>query len=69
LKIWKANMRYQKRKAIAEKIAAKTHTSTSVVIQDVLPYLQIALKKDRQLGDLMAEEFELGKDELEWLRK
>jgi len=69
LKMWKANMKYQKRKAIAEKIAAKTHTSTKTIIQDMLPYLQVAMKKDKQLSEAIAEEFELGKEEVDWLRK
>lgn len=69
LKLWKANMKYKKRKAIAEKIAEKTHTSTKTIIQDVLPYLQIAIKKDAKLSAAIEEEFELGKDEMAWLRK
>ncbi len=69
LKIWKANMKYQKRKAIAEKIAAKSHCSTKTVIQDMLPYIQVAMKKDQQLSSNLGEEFELSKEEIDWLRK
>ena len=62
-------MKYQKRKAIAEKIAEKTHTSTRRVIQDTIPYLQQIFKKNKALSKELAEEFELDKDEVEWLCK
>jgi len=71
-KIWEADQLTEipgVGKAIAEKIADKTHTSTNRVIQDMLPYLQIAMKKNKQLSNAIAEEFELGKDEIEWLSK
>ncbi len=69
LKIWAANMKYQKRKAIAAKIAEKTHTSSSRVMKDTLPYLQVLFKKNKKLGEEIAESLELEKEELEWLRK
>ncbi len=69
LKIFIANMKYQKRKAIAEKIAAKTHTSKKEAIKSTLPYLAIIAKNDKNAGDQIAREFDLDKEELEWLRK
>ena len=69
LKIWSANMKYQKRKAIAAKIAEKTHTSSSRVMKDTLPYLQVIFSKNKKLGKEMAESLELEKEELAWLRK
>lgn len=67
LKIWQANQRYAQRKDIAEKIAAKTHTSRKRVIQDVLPYLRHTFKKGNPMGKALAEEFELSSEDMEWM--
>jgi replication factor C large subunit len=67
LKIWQANMKYQKRKAIAEKIAAKTHSGTNRVIKEVLPYVRI-MCKNRDCAENIQKEFELEKEEIEWLK-
>jgi len=69
LKIWQANMKYQKRKAIAEKIAAKTHSSRKVVIRDVMPYMQEICKKSKKDAERMKAYFELGPEEIEWMVK
>ncbi len=69
LKIYIANMKYQKRKAIAAKIAEKTHSSAAAVIKDTLPFLQEAMRKNKNFANEIAEEFELDKDEVEWMRK
>jgi replication factor C large subunit len=66
LKMWRANMKYQKRKAIAAKIAARTHTSTRKAIQSSLPYLRLMIQKG---GDKISKELELDKEEIEWLKK
>ena len=65
LKLWRANMRNAKRKAIAEKIAQNTHTSTKRVICDTLPYLKFIFKKRK--GEDIIEELELSEDEVAWL--
>lgn len=73
LKIWRANMRYNKRNAIAEKIALATHTSKSRVLNDTLPYIkQVFMQKNVKSKDIaksLAEHFELDKDEIRWLEK
>ena len=69
LKLWRANMKYQKRKSIASKIADKTHTSSKRALQDTLPYLSIIFRKNKKLAGQLAQEFELDKDEVEWLKK
>ncbi len=69
LKIYIANMKFQKRKAIAEKIAAKTHSSRKEVMQGTLPYLQLIFRNSSGLSEKIAEEFELDREEVEWLRK
>jgi len=68
LMIWMANMKYQKRKAIALKVAEKTHTSTKTAIQDTIPYLQFMFRND-ELGNQLAESFDLEPEEVAWLKK
>ena len=67
LKIWQANMKYQKRKAIAEKLAAITHTSAKRTIQE-LPYLQMIFKKGHPSAAKIADAADLDEEEVEWLR-
>ncbi len=69
LKLWMAKMKYAKRKAISQKIAEKTHSSSKQVIKDTLPYLQVIFNKNKKQSDLIAEELELNNEEVEWLRK
>ncbi|MBS3121691.1 replication factor C large subunit [Candidatus Woesearchaeota archaeon] len=67
LKIWRANMKYQQRKAIAEKIASKTHTSVKDTIKSTLPYVQYIMKKNKSSRVKLGEFFELDKEEVEWM--
>lgn len=69
LKVWMANMKYNKRKAIAEKIATVLHTSSKRVINDILPYVQVICKKSKNASEKFEIEFDLNKDEVEWLKK
>ncbi|MCK5282448.1 MAG: replication factor C large subunit [Nanoarchaeota archaeon] len=68
LKLWWAKQKSMKKKAIAEKIAHHTHTSKREAIKS-MPYFQIMFKKDKQLASKLAQEFDLDKDELTWLKK
>jgi len=63
-----ANMKYAKRKAIAEKIAAHTHTSTKRALQDHYPYIKVMCKKNKKLAEELADDFGFDREELEWLR-
>jgi len=47
LKIWQANMKYAKRKAIAQKLAEKTHCSSKRALQ-MLPYVKESVKNDSE---------------------
>ena len=69
LKIWMANQRYMKRKAIAQKIAEKTHTSSKAVLRDTLPYLHPAFRKSRKMAEQLSKYLDLNDDEIGWLRK
>ncbi|MFH1440305.1 MAG: replication factor C large subunit, partial [Candidatus Woesearchaeota archaeon] len=64
LKIWQANMKYQKRKAIAEKIALKTHNSVKDTITNTLPYIQIMMQNNKDKKKKLAEFFDLDKEEV-----
>ncbi|MEM4336776.1 MAG: replication factor C large subunit [Candidatus Woesearchaeota archaeon] len=66
LKMWLANQKYSKRKAIASKIAEKTHTSTSETIKNFW-YFQIIFQKNKKMANAIAEEIGLDKEEVEWL--
>ncbi|MAH32861.1 hypothetical protein CL615_00540 [archaeon] len=69
LKLWWAKQKSMKKKAIAEKIAEKTHSSSKDVIKNSLPYFQLAFKKNKSFRESFSEELDLSKEEVEWLRK
>ncbi len=69
LQIWKANMKYQKRKSIAEKIAAATHISTKRALQDTVPYIQHIFQNNKELSDQVAVTLDHSNEEVAWLRK
>lgn len=60
LKLWKAKMKYGKRRAICEKIAEKCHISSKRAMKEVFPYFQNALKCE-------AESLGLDEEEVTWL--
>ncbi len=66
LRIWQAKQKNAKKKEIAAKLAAGTHTSTRVAINQV-PYLQALFRRGH--GEEIAQELELNDEEVEWLRK
>ena len=69
LKLWWAKQKLMKKKAIAGRIAEKTHSSVKDVIKNTLPYLQVAFKKNRDFRTELTNELDLSKEEVEWLRK
>ncbi|MBN1503085.1 replication factor C large subunit [Candidatus Woesearchaeota archaeon] len=68
-KIWQANRKFAKRKSIAEKIAENTHTSVNVALKETLPYVETIFKKNKQMAEHIAEELQLDKEEIIWLRR
>ncbi len=68
LKIWMANQKYAKRKAIAEKLAERTHTSWRVA-QKEMPYLQHIYRNNGIMAEGITIYLELNDDEAGWLRK
>jgi replication factor C large subunit len=67
LKIWMANMKNMKKKAIAEKIAAKTHMGKRQAFRDTLPYLRNIFRHDRKQGARIAEFLDLDSEQAEYL--
>ncbi len=69
LKIWRANMIYNRRKAIAQKVARATHSSPATAIQQAMPMLQVVAKNQPEQARLLSEELDLDDEELDWLKK
>lgn len=70
LKIYMANRKYQKRLAICEKIADKTHTSKKDAVKNTYPFIQeIMRNSERPEVQKMAEYFDLDKEEVAYLRR
>jgi replication factor C large subunit len=68
LTIWLAKQKYAKRQAIAEKIAAQVHTSSSHATQHVVPYLKVMFR-NKAMALALAEEYDLDAEEVGWLQK
>ncbi len=69
LKLWWAKQKSMKKKAIAEKIAERTHSSKKEVIKNTLPYLQVAFKKNKNFRERLTNELDLSMEEVEWMKK
>jgi replication factor C large subunit len=69
LKLWRANMKYQKRKSIAEKISPLIHYSQKDTMSKVLPYLSLMMSKNKEFSKKTSDLFELDKEETDWLKK
>jgi replication factor C large subunit len=68
LMIWQANMKYAKRKAIAQKIAAKTHCSAKRALHSSLPYIKAIFQNSNTTASQLADEFDFDDDEISWLK-
>jgi len=69
LKLWQANMKYQKRKELAKKLAPILHTSPKEITQSTIPYLQLIFKKNKKMSEEIAKELKLEGEEILWLKK
>ncbi len=68
LKLWWAKQKGMKKKAIAAKIAEKTHCSVKEMVKNI-EYFKVIFKKDKEMGESITEYARLDKEEVEWLRK
>ncbi|MFH1064814.1 MAG: replication factor C large subunit [Candidatus Woesearchaeota archaeon] len=71
LKIYIANRKYQKRLAICEKIAEKTHSSKKEVVKSTYPFIKAMFKKgkDNAILSKIADELDLDSEELDYLKR
>ncbi|MEK6964254.1 MAG: replication factor C large subunit [Nanoarchaeota archaeon] len=69
LKIWQANQRNAKRKAIVSKLAECTHASSKRILRSSLPYLLAACKQNKAFANQLGDSLNLEKEEVEWLSK
>jgi len=67
LKLWWAKQKSMKKKAIAQKIAEKTHTSVKQTIKN-FDFIKTFFK-DKAMAEKMIKEFDLNKEEIEWLNR
>src|SRR3989338_7629984 len=68
LKLWWAKQRNAKKKAIAEKIALKTHSSKKDILKSTMPYIPIMFK-NKEMGKNLTEELGLNPEEIDWIKK
>jgi len=66
LKIWIANQKYAKRKAIAEKISEMNHCSTKKAMS-IFPYIHLIFKMNKERSKDIASFLGLTEDEIRWL--
>ena len=57
-----------KKKAIAQKVAEKTHSCTKEILKN-FEFMQIIFKNNREMANNMIKEFDLNKEEIDWLNK
>ena len=55
LRMWQFNQKNAKRKAIAAKIAEKTHTSSKRIIKDTLPYIMQIFQSNKAIADNLSD--------------
>ena len=67
LKMWWAKQKSMKKRAIAEKIADKTHTSKREALKS-FEYFR-GMFRDKAMSNALAKELELDKEEVAWLTK
>ncbi|MFC2134821.1 replication factor C large subunit [Bacteroidota bacterium] len=67
LKMWMANQKNMKKKAIAEKIAAKTHSSKKEAMQNDLPFIREIFRRNPEESEKLVDFFQLEKEEVDWL--
>ena len=68
LKLWWAKQKSMKKKAIAEKIAFKTHTSVKQMLKNI-DYFKVIFKENKEMADSISEYLDLNNDEIEYLEK
>jgi replication factor C large subunit len=68
LKLWWAKQKSMKKKAIAAKIAEKTHSSVKEVLKDI-EYFKVIFKKNKEMANSITKYADLDREEVAWLKK
>ncbi|MBU0615762.1 MAG: replication factor C large subunit [Nanoarchaeota archaeon] len=68
LKLWWAKQKSMKKKAIAERIAEKTHCSVKSAIKNI-DYFQTIFKNNKDMARGIAHQLDLDKEQVAWLSK
>jgi len=68
LKMWWAKQKSMKKKAIAQKIAEKTHSSVKEIIKN-FEFIKFIFKNNKEMANNLIKQFDLNKDEVQWLNK
>jgi replication factor C large subunit len=69
LKIWIYGNKNLRRKQITEKISGKLHVSKKKAFKEVVPYIKLTYKKNKDFAKNFEKEFEISPEEIEWLKK
>lgn len=67
LKLWWAKQKAAKKKEIAAKIAAKSHSSAKEILKSTMPYLPVMFKNKEMRNNLIAQ-LDLNEEEVNWLK-
>jgi hypothetical protein len=68
LKMWWAKQKSMKKKAIAQKIAEKTHSSAKEIIKN-FDFIKFIFKNNKEMAENLTNQFDLNKEEIQWLNK
>ena len=60
-------MRNAKKKAIAEKLAKATHTSSKAAFKSIM-FLKIIFNKNPEMCEKISDNLELDEEEIKWLK-
>ncbi|MBR9691858.1 replication factor C large subunit [Candidatus Woesearchaeota archaeon] len=68
LKMWWAKQKNMKKKAIAAKIAEKTHTSSKQILKNI-EYFKVIFQNNEEMAEKIADDLDLNQEEVDWLKK
>ncbi len=67
LKLWWANQKAAKKKDIAEKIAARTHSSKKEILKSTMPYIPVIFR-NKSIRNTIINYLDLNEEEVEWMK-
>ncbi|MBI2654019.1 replication factor C large subunit [Candidatus Woesearchaeota archaeon] len=67
LKLWWAKQKAAKKKEIAAKIAAKSHSSVREILKNTMPYVPVMFK-NKQMRNNLITQLNLNEEEVDWLK-